>query len=123
MFLPIPAADEVSDRLGLTRDEVSALVEAHGLPIYYAAGRELLLASEVFGAIHGSKAPSKFAKILAQYPSCHVDVAPINMEPLVLKVHDPVELLRYLDDLSAIPVFLGFTRESVNIYKRPRCKQ
>ena len=57
MFLPIPAGDEVSDRLGLTGDEVSVLVEAHGLPIYHAAGRELLLASERGAYQHGAPGP------------------------------------------------------------------
>ncbi len=117
MFIKVPEANEASPRVGLTGRELLALAEEHSLKVYWVRGRQLLLAGEVFAAIHGSKAPRKFASILSRYPSSHEDLKPDGLTLIVFKVHSPSELLRYLKDLSSHDIFLTFTRETVNIYQ------
>lgn len=117
MFIKVPEANEASPRVGLTGRELLALAEEHNLKVYWVRGKQLLLAGEVFAAIHGSKAPRKFASILSGYPSSHEDLKPDGLTLIVFKVHSPSELLRYLKDLSSQDIFLTFTRETVNIYQ------
>jgi hypothetical protein len=116
VFLRIPPPEDVLPGIGLNGDEVATLAEDHELKIYWVKGRRLLLASDVFTAIHGSRAPRKFASILANYQSTHEDVKPHGLTPLVSRVHSPGELCRYLDDLQHLTLFLTYTRETVNIY-------
>jgi hypothetical protein len=116
MFIRIPEPYEVSPNVGLTGEELIALADEHQLKSYWTRGRELLLASDVFAAIHGAKAPRKFASILSNYPTSHEDLKPDGIDLVVSKVHSPVDLNRYLRDLSGYDLFLTFTRETVNIY-------
>jgi len=80
MFIKIPEANEASPRVGLTGGELLALAEDHDLKVYWVRGRQLLLAADVFSAIHGSKAPRKFASILSEYPSSHEDLKPDGLK-------------------------------------------
>ena len=116
MFIRIPEPPEVSPKVGLTGEDLEALAEEHQLKVYWVRGKRLLLAADVFAAIHGARAPRKFASILSNHPSSHEDVKPDGLDLVVFKIHDPSELSRYLSDLSQYNLFLTFTRETVNIY-------
>jgi hypothetical protein len=116
MFIPIPDDEAESPHIkGLTGAQLREIAKAEDLRIYFKVGKQFLYLSDFYQSMHGAKVPEKFTAILALYESCHTDVAPPGLLPLIERIGCPLELEHALKDFRPSEVFLTFTRQTVTI--------